>query len=121
MIIAADFEYKLDDKLSNHENIEFVRTKLLEFVDGFVMQGVLGTLNDMDIQEKKFSREFVDDYHLKMTADTYGVELFEDESNELESVIRESFAAVIDHPFVRNETELWLLDSSMSVKFLDTE
>ena len=81
MIIAADFEYKLDDKLSNHENIEFVRTKLLEFVDGFVMQGVLGALNDMDIQEKKFSREFVDDYHLKMTADTYGVELFEDESD----------------------------------------
>lgn len=121
MIIAADFEYKLDDKSSNHENIEFVRTKLLEFVDGFVMQGVLGTLNDMDIQEKKFSREFVDDYHLKMTADTYGVELFEDESDELESVIRESFAAVIDSPFVRNETELWLLDSSMSVKFLDTE
>ena len=117
MIIIADFEYKLEDKLTNHRNTEFVRTKLLEFVDGFVMQGVLG----MDIPEKKFSRDYEDVNHLKITVDTFGVELLEDETDEVESVIRESFASVIDSPFVNDDLELWLLEPMMSVKFLDTE
>ena len=121
MIIIADFEYKLEEKLANHQNTEFVRTKLLEFVDGFVMQGVLGALNDMDIPEKKFSRDYDDVNHLKITVDTFGVELLEDETDEVESVIRESFASVLDSPFVNDDLELWLLEPMMSVKFLDTE
>ena len=109
MIIIADFEYKLEEKLANHRNTEFVRTKLLEFVDGFVMQGVLGALNDMDIPEKKFSRDYEDVNHLKITVDTFGVELLEDETDE------------VDSPFVNDDLELWLLEPLMSVKFLDTE
>ena len=103
MIIKGILHYEVDRR-----HAAFLQKKLFEFIDGFVMQNVLGALTDMFVNERKFERTAVD--------------LEEDESDEVEMALRESFASVIDSPFITdNEEEVFMKETDMIVRISESD
>ena len=112
MIIKGILHYEVDRR-----HAAFLQKKLFEFIDGFVMQNVLGALTDMFINERKFERTALDNNTIEITIDTFGVDLEEDESDEVEMALRESFASVIDSPFMTdNEEVVFMKETEMIVR-----
>lgn len=117
MIIKGILHYEVDRR-----HAAFLQKKLFEFIDGFVMQNVLGALTDMSVNERKFERTSVDANTIEITIDTFGVDLEEDESDEVEMALRESFASVIDSPFITdNEEEVFMKETEMTVRISESD
>ena len=114
MIIKGILHYEVDRR-----HAAFLQKKLFEFI---VMQNVLGALTDMSVNERKFERTSVDANTIEITIDTFGVDLEEDESDEVEMALRESFASVIDSPFITdNEEEVFMKETEMTVRISESD
>ena len=117
MLIKGVLHYRTEDR-----NVDFVSKKILEYIDGFVMQNVLGVLTDMAVSERRFERSIVDKNSIEIVIDTFGVDLEENESEEVELSLRESFSAIIDSPFIKdNEEEVFIKDPEMTVSISESE
>ena len=117
MLIKGILHYQVDER-----HAAFLQKKLLESIDGYVTQNVLGSLTDMSINERRFERIAVDLNTIEITIDTFGVDLEEDESDEVEMTLRESFASVIDSPFINDlDEEVFMKDVDMIVRISESD
>lgn len=116
MLIKGVLHYRVEDR-----NVDFLHKKILEYIDGFVMQNVLGVLTDMSVTERRFERSIADKNSIEIVVDTFGVDLEENESEEVELSLRESFSAIIDSPFIKDNEEVFIKEPEMVVTISESE
>lgn len=117
MLIKGILHYQTDKRYE-----DFLQKKILEFINGYVSQNVLGVLTDMSITERRFECHAIDKNSIEIEIDTFGVDLEEEESEEVNLSLRESFASIIDSPFIDDDYhEVFMKEVEIEVQINESE
>lgn len=117
MLIKGILHYQTD---KGYE--DFLQKKILEFINGYVSQNVLGVLTDMSITERRFECHAIDKNSIEIEIDTFGVDLEEEESEGVDLSLRESFASIIDSPFIDDDyREVFMKEVEIEVQINESD